>query len=57
MKVSDPILFGHAVTTFFASAFEKHGEALCKAGCNPNNGVGDVLAKVSCFVSVTCLQR
>ena len=46
MKVSDPILFGHAVKVFFAELFEKHGDALAKAGANPNNGLGNVLAAV-----------
>jgi isocitrate dehydrogenase len=46
MKVSDPIIFGHAVSTYYASVFEKHGEVLCKAGVNPNNGMGDLLKKV-----------
>src|SRR5690606_14578699 len=46
MKVSDPILFGHAVRVFFADVFEKHGAALERVGADPNNGLGDVLAKV-----------
>lgn len=46
MKVSDPILFGHAVKVFFAELFEKHGDALAKAGANPNNGLGNVLAAI-----------
>jgi len=44
MKVSDPIIFGHAVEVFFADVFAKHGEALRAAGANPNNGLGGVLA-------------
>ena len=47
MKVSDPILFGHAVSVFFASVFATHGAVLKAAGVNPNNGLGDVLAKVA----------
>lgn len=47
MKVSDPIIFGHAVRVFFARVFERHGEALAAAGANPNNGFGDVLDKVA----------
>ncbi|MAZ72639.1 MAG: isocitrate dehydrogenase (NADP(+)) [Flavobacteriaceae bacterium] len=43
MKVSDPIIFGHAVRVFFADVFEKHSEALKEAGVDPNNGLGDVL--------------
>lgn len=44
MKVSDPIIFGHAVKAFFSKVFEKHGAALEGAGANPNNGLGNVLA-------------
>ena len=43
MKVSDPIIFGHAVKVFFADVFETHGEALEACGANPNNGLGNVL--------------
>ena len=46
MKVSDPIIFGHAVTVFFGSVFEKHAEALAALGVDPNNGLGDLLAKI-----------
>ncbi len=46
MKVSDPIIFGHAVTQFFAPVFEKFGAQLEAAGVDPNNGLGDVYAKV-----------
>ena len=44
MKVSDPIIFGHAVRAFFADVFEEHGEALAKAGANPNNGLASILS-------------
>ncbi|MGA9276756.1 NADP-dependent isocitrate dehydrogenase [Ilumatobacter sp.] len=44
MKVSDPIIFGHAVEVFFADVFAKHGDALRAAGANPNNGLGGVLS-------------
>ena len=43
MKVSDPILFGHAVKVFFADVFAKHGEVLDAAGVNVNNGFGNLL--------------
>ena len=43
MKVSDPIIFGHAVEVFFGDVFAKHGDALRAAGANPNNGLGGVL--------------
>lgn len=46
MKISDPILFGHAVSVFFADVFQKHGATLSRLGVNPNNGVGDMLAKI-----------
>jgi isocitrate dehydrogenase len=42
MKVSDPIIFGYAVSAFLSELFEKHGETLCKAGVNPNNGIGSL---------------
>ncbi len=46
MKVSDPIIFGHAVKVFFAPVFEKYGDILDKAGADANNGLGDILAVV-----------
>ena len=46
MKVSDPIMFGHAVSTFFQDLFSRHGAALAQVGVNVNNGFGDVLAKI-----------
>ncbi len=46
MKVSDPILFGHAVRVFFANVFEKHAADLESVGANPNNGFGDILSKI-----------
>ena len=47
MKVSDPIIFGHAVKAFFKPVFEKHGAALAKAGVDVNNGFGDLVAKLA----------
>ena len=44
MKVSDPIIFGHAVRAFFADVFAEHGDALAKAGANPNNGLASILS-------------
>ncbi|SHN20239.1 isocitrate dehydrogenase [Cyclobacterium lianum] len=44
MKVSDPIIFGHAVTVFFAPVFEKHAATLKELGVNPNNGFAAVLS-------------
>ncbi|WP_376877919.1 NADP-dependent isocitrate dehydrogenase [Albirhodobacter sp. R86504] len=46
MKVSDPIIFGHAVKAFLAPVFEKHGDAMRDLGVNPNSGLGDLLARV-----------
>ncbi|PRY10345.1 isocitrate dehydrogenase [Pontibacter ummariensis] len=46
MKVSDPIMFGHAVTVFFKDVFEKHADTFKELGVNPNNGLGDVYAKI-----------
>ncbi|HSX77282.1 MAG TPA: NADP-dependent isocitrate dehydrogenase, partial [Candidatus Saccharimonadia bacterium] len=46
MKVSDPIIFGHAVTVYFADLFEKYGQVFNEIGVDPDNGVGDILAKI-----------
>jgi isocitrate dehydrogenase len=46
MKVSDPIIFGHAVRAFFKDVFDKHGATLAEIGANPNDGLGAVLAKI-----------
>ncbi|MHC5026628.1 MAG: NADP-dependent isocitrate dehydrogenase, partial [Planctomycetota bacterium] len=46
MKVSDPIIFGHAVRVFFKSVFEKHAETFERLGVDANNGFGDVVAKI-----------
>ena len=43
MKVSDPIIFGHAVRAFFADTYTEFGDVLENAGANPNNGLGSVL--------------
>ena len=47
MKVSDPILFGHAVTVFYQEVFEKHAAVFEELGVNPRNGLGDVYAKIA----------
>ena len=47
MKVSDPILFGHAVSVYFQAAFDKHAALFASIGVNLNNGYGDVLARVN----------
>ncbi|MEW6652459.1 MAG: NADP-dependent isocitrate dehydrogenase, partial [Bacteroidota bacterium] len=46
MKVSDPIMFGHAVSVYFKDALEKHAETLKEIGANVNNGLMDVLEKL-----------
>jgi isocitrate dehydrogenase len=46
MKVSDPILFGHAVYVFFKDVFDKHAAVLKEAGVNPNMGLGDLYKKI-----------
>ncbi|HNS97750.1 MAG TPA: NADP-dependent isocitrate dehydrogenase [Polyangiaceae bacterium] len=46
MKVSDPILFGHAVSVFYADALDKHADLLREVGANVNNGLADVLEKI-----------
>ena len=47
MKVSHPIVFGHAVRTFYKEAFEKHGETLAALGVNVNNGMADLYNKIA----------
>ena len=47
MKVSDPIMFGHAVKVFFADVFEKHADTFEQLGVNANNGFGNVLNKIA----------
>ena len=46
MKVSDPIIFGHAVTVFYEEAFNKHAAVFAELGVDANNGVGDVYSKI-----------
>jgi isocitrate dehydrogenase len=46
MKVSDPIMFGHAVTVYYQDLFAKHAEMFKRLGVEPNNGIGDVYAKI-----------
>ena len=47
MKVSDPVLFGHAVTVFFKDVFEKHADTFAQLGVDANNGLGDVVTKIA----------
>ncbi len=46
MKVSDPIIFGHAVSVYYADVFEKHSAVLEELGVDPNNGIGDLYTKI-----------
>ena len=46
MKVSDPIIFGHAVKVFFKDVFSKYEQRFLDLGVDPNNGIGDVYAKI-----------
>ncbi|WP_314034452.1 NADP-dependent isocitrate dehydrogenase [Dietzia sp. CH92] len=46
MKVSHPIVFGHAVRVFYKDAFAKYGELFDELGINVNNGMGDLYAKI-----------
>ena len=47
MKVSDPIIFGHAVRAFFKDLFDKHGKALDSVGVDVNNGFGNLLSNIN----------
>ena len=47
MKVSDPIIFGHAVKTFFKPLFKKHSDLFSMIGVDVNNGFGDLLSKLN----------
>ncbi len=51
MKVSDPIIFGHAVEAFFPAVFEAHGAALAEAGISPNDGLGSLLESLDAVPS------
>lgn len=46
MKVSDPIIFGNVVSVYFKDVFEKYAAEFAQLGINPNNGLGDVYAKI-----------
>jgi len=46
MKISDPKIFGHAVTVYYKDVFGKHGDTLKKLGVDPDNGIGDLYAKI-----------
>lgn len=46
MKVSDPIIFGHAVKVYLADLFDKYGAVFTQIGVDPDNGIGDIVAKI-----------
>ena len=46
MKISDPVMFGHAVSVFYADVFEKHAAVIKELGVNTANGLGDLYAKI-----------
>src|SRR5262249_31310626 len=46
MRVSDPIIFGHAVRAYFRDTFAQHGDSLAAAGVNPNDGLGALLKAI-----------
>jgi isocitrate dehydrogenase len=46
MKVSDPIIFGHVVRSYFAGVFTEHGDALAEAGASPNDGMASILKAI-----------
>jgi isocitrate dehydrogenase len=46
MKVSDPIMFGHAVRAYYGAVFEQYGDVLASLGVDPNNGIGDAYEKI-----------
>lgn len=56
MKVSDPIIFGHAVTVFFRYAFEKHGKLFDEIGVDTNNGLGDLYQKIALLPEIKRLE-
>ena len=56
MKVSDPVLFGHAVTVFFKDVFVKHAAALQQAGVNPNLGLADLYKKIQSLFEAKRLE-
>ncbi|MEX3760752.1 NADP-dependent isocitrate dehydrogenase [Paraburkholderia phenoliruptrix] len=56
MKVSDPIIFGHVVSVFYKDVLTKHADALAQAGFNPNNGIGDLYARLKDLPAETAAQ-
>jgi isocitrate dehydrogenase len=52
MKISDPVMFGHAVTVFYQAVFEKHAAVIKQLGVNVANGLGDLYAKIQTLPEV-----
>jgi len=52
MKISDPIIFGHAVSVYFKEIFDKYGPVFEQLGIDPNNGLGDLYAKIETLPDV-----
>jgi isocitrate dehydrogenase len=53
MKVSDPIMFGHAVTAYYKDVFDRHAAAFESLGVDPDNGIGDVYKKIQALPAET----
>ena len=53
MKVSDPIIFGHAVSVFYKDALSKHADSLKQVGFDPNNGIGDLYTRIKTLPEAT----
>ena len=54
MKVSDPIIFGHAVKAYYRDAFSKHADVFAELGVDANNGVGDAYDKIQSLPQPQC---
>jgi isocitrate dehydrogenase len=56
MKISDPVIFGHCVTVFYKDVFENHAAVFEALMVNPNNGIGDVYAKIKALPADKCAE-
>ena len=57
MKVSDPIMFGHAVTAYYKDVFDKHAAVFDSLGVDPDNGIGDVYKKIQALPAETARRH
>src|SRR4029453_18210976 len=57
MKVSDPIMFGHAVRVYYRDVFARHAATFAKLGVEPNNGIGDVYSRIQELPAAERSQR